>query len=87
MVSLSEAVPLANKALQDDDIAGFRELLAQCPELRAEINEPISHFHSPLILWVRSEAMLEALLAADADINARSEWWAGGFGLLDHSQP
>jgi hypothetical protein len=87
MISRAEAIPLANKALQDDDVAGFRELLDRCPELRAGINEPISHFDSPLIIHVRSEAMLEALLKVGADINARSKWWAGGFGLLDTASP
>ncbi len=87
MISKAEAVPLANKALQDDDVAGFRQLLDLCPELRAGINEPVSHFNSPLINHVRSEAMLEVLLEAGADINARSKWWAGGFGLLDTAEP
>jgi ankyrin repeat protein len=87
MISKTEAVPLANKALQEDDVAGFRQLLDQCPELRAGINEPISHFDSPLIIHIRSEAMLDALLEAGADINARSKWWAGGFGLLDTVEP
>jgi len=87
MISRAEAIPLANKALQDDNVAGFRQLLDQCPDLRAGINEPISHFDSPLIIHVRSEAMLEALLEAGADINARSKWWAGGFGLLDAASP
>jgi ankyrin repeat protein len=31
--------------------------------------------------------MLDALLDAGADINARSQWWAGGFGLLDSASP
>src|ERR1044071_2889643 len=87
MISKAAAIPLANKALQDDDVAGFRQLLNQCPELRAGINDSISHFDSPLIIHARSEAMLEALLDADADINARSKWWAGGFGLLDTAPP
>src|ERR1700730_3200768 len=87
MISKAEAVPQANKALQDDDVAGFRQLLDRCPELRAGINEPISHFDSPLIIHVRSEPMLQALLDAGADINARSKWWAGGFGLLDQAEP
>ncbi|MBZ5633863.1 MAG: ankyrin repeat domain-containing protein [Acidobacteriia bacterium] len=87
MISIAEAIPLANKALQDDDVAGFRQLLDRCPELRAGINEPVSHFDSPLINHVRSEAMLEALLDAGANLNARSQWWAGGFGLLDTAEP
>jgi ankyrin repeat protein len=31
---------------------------------------------------VRSREMLDVLLKAGADINAKSHWWAGGFGLL-----
>jgi len=31
--------------------------------------------------------MLDVLLEAGADINARSTWWAGGFGLLDGVGP
>src|SRR3989475_534378 len=31
--------------------------------------------------------MLEVLLAAGADINAKSRWWAGGFGLLHGASP
>jgi ankyrin repeat protein len=87
IISRAEAVPLANKALQNDDVAGFRQLLNRCPELRAGINDPVSHFNSPLINHVRSEEMLEVLLEAGADINARSRWWAGGFGLLDQAEP
>lgn len=31
--------------------------------------------------------MLDVLLEAGADLNARSRWWAGGFGLLHHAEP
>src|SRR5439155_6999355 len=31
--------------------------------------------------------MLDVLLAGGADINAKSRWWAGSFGLLDSASP
>lgn len=39
----------------------------------------------PLITSVRSPEMLDVLLDAGADINAKSDWWAGGFSLLDRA--
>ena len=68
-------------------MAAFRQLLETHPELKAKINEPVSDFDSPLITQVRSRAMLDVLLEAGAEINARSRWWAGGFGLLDAPIP
>ncbi len=78
-----KAVDILRDSVCHDDIARWRDTLASHPELRDEINEPIGHFDSPLIISARSPAMLDALLEAGADINARSRWWAGGFGLLD----
>ena len=74
-------------AFRNDDAAGVRELLARHPELKALINEPIAGFDAPAILNVRSREMLDVLLAAGADINAKSRWWAGGFGLLHSASP
>jgi ankyrin repeat protein len=71
------------RAFKADDAAAIRRLLESHPELKAKINDPGSDFQSPLITQVRSAAMLDVLLEAGADINARSQWWAGGFGLLD----
>jgi len=68
-------------------VAAFRQLLETHPELKAKLNEPVSDFDSPLITQVRSRAMLDVLLEAGADINAKSRWWAGGFGLLDCADP
>ena len=31
--------------------------------------------------------MIDVLLAAGADINAKSQWWAGGFGFLHTADP
>lgn len=71
------------QAFQADDAETFRHALERSPELKARINEPIGPFDSPAIVCVKSRAMLDVLLEAGADINARSSWWAGGFGLLD----
>lgn len=74
-----------HRAFREDNAALFRVTLSSHPELKARINDPVGPFDSPLITSVRSRAMLDALLEAGADINARSRWWAGGFGLLDHA--
>ncbi len=57
-------------------------MLGENPELKARINEKIGPFNSPAITNVRSVAMMDVLLDAGADIDAKSSWWAGGFGLL-----
>jgi hypothetical protein len=51
------------------------------------IDAPIGPFDSPLVVHVRSRQMLDVLLDAGVDINGRSRWWAGGFGILDYASP
>ena len=80
-------VERAKQALHHDDAAGLQRLLTEHPELKAMINVPVCAFDSPPIIHARSRAMLDVLLAAGADINARSRWWAGSFGLLDSASP
>src|SRR5579864_3242426 len=82
-----DPVALAKKAFHEDDAPALRKLFEQFPELKIKINEPISHFDSPPIIHVRSRAMLDVMLEAGADINAKSRFWAGGFDLLDHANP
>ena len=84
---MNKARQLARTALRNDDLAALRQLLERYPELKSNINEPLADFDSPLITQVRSAAALDVLLEAGADINARSRWWAGGFGLLDSASP
>lgn len=74
-------------ALGADDADRVRALLTRHPDLKALIDEPIGPFDSPAIGNVRGRKMLDVLLDAGADINARSRWWAGGFGLLDTASP
>src|SRR5579862_6109546 len=83
----ADVLEQARNAFHADDAPAISQLLAEHPVFRARINDPIGPFNSPLIMGVRSRAMLDVLLDAGADINARSQWWAGGFGLLDCAQP
>lgn len=57
------------------------------PELKTKINEPVEGGDGPAITCVRSRAMLDVLVEAGADINAKTRWWAGGFGLLHTATP
>jgi hypothetical protein len=75
------------KAFHDQDANTFRQLLDAHPEFKAKINEPVAPFDSPIITQVCNRAMLDVLLEAGADINAKSRWWAGGFGLLHNAAP
>ncbi len=69
-------------SIRADDIEGVRALLDGQPELRAKLDDPIGPFDSPALTSARSRAMVDVLLAAGADVNAKSQWWAGGFGFL-----
>jgi len=78
---------LFKQAIENQDAVRFRELLKQFPQAKALINEPVAAFDAPAITQVRTHEMLDVLLEAGADINTRSRWWAGGFGLLDGAAP
>jgi hypothetical protein len=63
-------------------------VLEQHPELKGHLNGgmPGHDFGmQPLLAAVQrsDRRTVGVLLTAGADINARSEWWAGGFGVLD----
>jgi ankyrin repeat protein len=90
MPSQSPDRPVADQLMESiraDDAGRARLLLDSHPELKARINEPIGPFDSPALTSARSRAMFDVLLAAGADINAKSQWWAGGFGFLHTADP
>jgi ankyrin repeat protein len=87
MPRVDELIEQAKQAFCKNDVAAVRELLERHPALKSRMNEPWGPFDSPPIVRARSREMLDVLLAAGADINAKSRWWAGGFGLLDSAEP
>ena len=72
-------------ALDAGDVERVRTLLDQHADVRAAVNEPISHFDSrPAARAKKNLPLLDVLLAHGADLNLKSAWWAGGFGLLEY---
>jgi len=79
-------------AIRDQAAQRVRELLENHPELRAKINEPLPNYgfgqHALFAAVQRSDrATIDVLLDAGANIHKRTEWWAGGFGVLDDCDP
>jgi ankyrin repeat protein len=75
-------------AVAADDAAAVARLIERNAALKARLNEPLpteSFGTVALQVAVRraSRAMIDVLLDAGADVNQRSHWWAGGFGVLD----
>jgi ankyrin repeat protein len=72
-------------ALHAQDIERVRALLQTHAEVRAAINAPISYFDSrPVMRATKNLPLLDLLLAHGADINLKTAWWAGGFGILEY---
>jgi ankyrin repeat protein len=71
-------------ALYNGDIDRVRTLLGEHAEVRDAVNAPIGHFDGrPIMAAARNLPLLDLLLAHGADINLKSAWWAGGFGILE----
>ena len=79
-------------AVCDSDALRVQELLESHPELRARIDEPLPDYgfgENALFAAVQrsDRTSIDVLLRAGADIRNRTEWWAGGFGVLDDCDP
>ncbi|MBM3458753.1 MAG: hypothetical protein FJX77_09510, partial [Armatimonadetes bacterium] len=74
--------------VQRRDAVGLRSLLRAVPALSAHVNDPIFDFNSRAVIQARQDPdVVEVLLEHGADLNLKSEWWAGGFGVLDETEP
>ncbi len=80
------------QALRHSDATQVQELLRQHALLRERIDAPLTGYgfgqHAMFAAVQRSDrATIDVLLRYGADIRKRSEWWAGGFGVLDDCDP
>lgn len=81
IVALAAAVP-------ENDTVRVAKLLQRHPPLKTRLNEAMPGMPfggTALLSAVRSanRELIDLLLESGADINGRSHWWAGGFGVLD----
>src|SRR5260370_22645011 len=73
-----------------DDGEALTQLIESHPGLKARIDDPLFPCDSPAIVFAASRGrrqIVHTLLNAGANINARSQWWAGSFGVLDSAGP
>src|SRR5579875_402006 len=74
------------------DAREVERLLEEYPAIKEIINDPLPNYgfgaHALFAAVQRSDrAPIDVLLRAGADIQKRTEWWAGGFGVLDYCDP
>jgi ankyrin repeat protein len=88
LANSQEPATALQTAILADDTPRVAQLLEQFPVLKQRLNEPLPDYSfgaTPLLAAVHriNRDMIDLLLRSGADINARSHWWAGGFGVLD----
>lgn len=75
-------------AIHSNKASQVRAVLERYPELRGKLNDTMPGLHfgaTPLLAAVpfTNREIIDLLLESGADINQKSHWWAGGFGVLD----
>jgi ankyrin repeat protein len=81
-------VELFKAAVEAGDAEEVRRLFEADSTLGARINEPMFSFDSPAVHIARTNiALLDVLLAHGGDLNTRTNWEKGGFGVLEQVSP
>ena len=72
----------------EGDAEKLDALLKAHPSLKSTIDDPHFYFGSTaLIIAKENSDLVDVLLKHGADINARSQWWAGDFHILEVTSP
>ena len=75
-------------AIENGDAETVKNLLATDEALAAQIDAPWFSFDAPAIVFAAASGnreLIDVLLAAGADIDVKSSWWAGGTSALQHA--
>jgi ankyrin repeat protein len=77
-------------AVRSKSARNVAEVLSQFPELKKQLDQEMvgaSFGETALLAAVNqgNREMVDVLLKAGANINQRSHWWAGSFGVLDNN--
>jgi ankyrin repeat protein len=87
-VASEEPVEALTAAIKANNPSLVRDVLVRHPSLKSRINEPLPNYSfdtPPIVAAVQKEnrEIIDLLLNAGADVNQRTRWWAGSFGVLD----
>jgi ankyrin repeat protein len=75
-------------AVEGGDVDQVRRLLRAHGDLTPRINEPMFGFKTPAVHVARTNLdLLDLLIAHGADLNIRTSWEKGGFGILEQVDP
>jgi ankyrin repeat protein len=91
-LSADDPAEALSAAIKADNATLVREVLKLNPSLRSRIDETLPNysFDTPAIVAAaqkQNREIIDALLDFGANINERSRWWAGSFGVLDSANP
>ena len=71
-------------AVRNGDVSRARELLKEHADVQRAVNEPAGDFGGrPVHMARKNLALIDLLLEYGADINLKSDWGPGGFGILE----
>jgi ankyrin repeat protein len=87
-IETKSPIELFKSAVEAGDVDQVRQLLQSHSDLVSTINEPMFGFKSPAVHVARTNLeLLDLLLAYGADLNAKTSWEKGGFGVLEQVNP
>lgn len=84
----ADPVEAFKQSIRDGDAAALKMLLKRHPKLREQVNAPLFDFGARAIAAAKTRRdVVDVLLKHGADINLKSDWWAGPWGILENTDP